>query len=86
MFYKCRCDCGNIAIVSGTHLRSGHTLSCGCIKSSYYASLIGNILEELNIPYEKERTFKTCINPKTNNKLRFDFYIDNKILLEYDGI
>lgn len=28
----CRCDCGNNAIVSGTHLKSGHTISCGCYK------------------------------------------------------
>ena len=30
--YKCICDCGNYVIVSGTHLRSGHNQSCGCLK------------------------------------------------------
>lgn len=30
--YKCICDCGNYAVVSGTHLRSGHNQSCGCLK------------------------------------------------------
>jgi hypothetical protein len=29
--YICKCDCGNIATVSGKLLRSGHTKSCGCI-------------------------------------------------------
>lgn len=29
--YKCLCDCGNITYVRGTHLRSGHTKSCGCL-------------------------------------------------------
>jgi hypothetical protein len=29
-FWRCLCDCGNEAIVRGTYLRSGHTLSCGC--------------------------------------------------------
>lgn len=29
-FWKCRCDCGNITIVSGQALRNGTTISCGC--------------------------------------------------------
>ncbi len=28
--WKCLCDCGNLTIVSGTKLRTGHTTSCGC--------------------------------------------------------
>ena len=28
--WKCKCDCGNEVIVSTSHLRSGHTKSCGC--------------------------------------------------------
>lgn len=31
--YKCLCDCGNYTIVPGTHLRSGHSQSCGCLKA-----------------------------------------------------
>ena len=27
---KCVCDCGTITTVDTTHLRSGHTTSCGC--------------------------------------------------------
>lgn len=33
----CQCDCGNQAIVIGSHLRSGHTTSCGCNKISEQA-------------------------------------------------
>lgn len=29
--WKCRCDCGNTLVVSGGHLKSGHTKSCGCL-------------------------------------------------------
>lgn len=29
--WKCICDCGNIVVVDGTHLRDGHTKSCGCL-------------------------------------------------------
>lgn len=29
-YWCCKCDCGKYAIVSGQHLKSGHTKSCGC--------------------------------------------------------
>lgn len=31
--YKCICDCGNVTVISGTHLRTGHNKSCGCMKA-----------------------------------------------------
>ena len=31
--WKCQCDCGNICYVSTNNLKSGHSTSCGCIKS-----------------------------------------------------
>lgn len=30
--WKCQCDCGNEKIVSGGHLETGHTKSCGCYR------------------------------------------------------
>ncbi len=30
--WKCICECGNITTVTATHLRSGHTKSCGCFQ------------------------------------------------------
>ena len=30
--WKCKCDCGNVTTVAGTHLTSGATQSCGCIR------------------------------------------------------
>lgn len=29
--WLCRCDCGNERIVNAAHLRSGHSMSCGCL-------------------------------------------------------
>lgn len=29
--WLCQCDCGNKTIATGTNLKSGHTLSCGCL-------------------------------------------------------
>lgn len=35
--YYCKCECGNFATVSGNHLRSGHTESCGCLMDEFRA-------------------------------------------------
>lgn len=32
IFWECKCKCGNFAVVSGCHLKSGHTKSCGKCK------------------------------------------------------
>lgn len=37
--WKCRCKCGNETIVSGKHLRSGNTKSCGCLHKEIMQSL-----------------------------------------------
>ena len=29
-YWLCACDCGKHTVVKGSHLRSGHTISCGC--------------------------------------------------------
>lgn len=31
IFWKCKCDCGEFAIVRGKSLKSGNTKSCGCL-------------------------------------------------------
>lgn len=57
--------------------------SCGCIKSVGEAKII-ELLCENNIPFEKEKSFKEC--KSTYKPYRFDFYVNNKYLIEYDGI
>jgi len=43
-------------------------------------------LELLKIKFEREKSFEGCVNPKTNYKLRFDFYLpDYNCCIEYDG-
>ena len=83
--WLCKCDCGNFCEVSTGHLTSGHNVSCGCINSKYEL-IIKNILDELNISYEKEKIFLDCTSVK-NSPLRFDFYLPNyNCCIEYDGI
>ena len=85
LYYKCQCECGNYTIVTGEDLRSSHTTSCGCLKSKG-EDIISKILRNANIPFEKEKTFDSCRFPKTNYHGRFDFYVNNHYLIEYDGI
>lgn len=57
-----------------------------CRRTSIPESEIISILENLNIEYEHQKTFETCVNPETGRKLPFDFYIPTQnLLIEYDG-
>ncbi len=48
--------------------------------------IIGEELVRKNIRFTSEKEFEDCINPKTNYKLRFDFYLpDYNTCIEYDG-
>lgn len=31
-YWNCLCDCGNRIVVKGSSLKTGNTLSCGCLK------------------------------------------------------
>ncbi len=45
--FLCRCDCGNVTTVQGSHLKSGSIKSCGCFRKNHvnkdinYRRLIG---------------------------------------------
>lgn len=82
-FWKCQCECGNKCIVSATHLKRGFTQSCGCL-SSKGEEKIGCLLRENNIPFETQKSFNNCI--AIVRSARFDFYINNRYLIEYNGI
>ena len=45
-YWKCRCKCGNITKVEGSHLKSGHTISCGCIDISHRGSKVENEIRD----------------------------------------
>ena len=87
VYWYCKCDCGKIKRISGLELNrmDDPIRSCGCKTMSNGELKITQLLEEANIPYKTEYQFYDCINPKTNHKLRFDFYVNNKYLIEFDG-
>lgn len=83
--WKCKCDCGNIITVKGIDLRFGHTTSCGC-RISFGEEKINKILLANNINFITQKTFEDCRFPDSFALARFDFFINNSFLIEYDGI
>lgn len=85
VIWKCHCDCGNDCEVDLHSLKRGNTSSCGCLVSKG-EELLKKIFNELNIVFISQYAFDNCINPITNSKLRFDFYLpEYQKLIEYDG-
>ena len=80
----CQCECGSITSVCGRNIKNGTTMSCGCLKSKG-ENAISKILSQNNIPYQRQKKIEGCINPNTNIPLRFDFYVKNNYVIEYDG-
>ncbi|MCC8068674.1 MAG: hypothetical protein LIO71_02785 [Ruminococcus sp.] len=81
----CKCQCGNKILVRTSYLTSGHTQSCGCLLSKG-ENKIAFLLRENNIPFIQQKTFDTCRFNDTNYLAKFDFYVNNQYLIEYDGI
>lgn len=81
--YLCQCECGRYAKILASNLKSGNTQSCGLCGSNSHGNIkIDKILTNAKIPFEREKRFDTC---KDKTTLPFDFYVDNKYLIEYDG-
>jgi hypothetical protein len=36
--WQCKCDCGNNTTVMASHLKTGHTISCGCFRREKYTT------------------------------------------------
>lgn len=54
--YICKCDCGNIIIVNGNSLRTGHTTSCGCSrKGKSIKDLTNQKFGKLTVLYKTDK-------------------------------
>lgn len=85
--WLCQCDCGNTCHIQHQYLTCGDTNSCGCINSVGNIT-ISRILNQSNIFYKSEYSFKDfiCIS----KPYQFDFALFNKNkqllgLIEYQG-
>ena len=83
--WLCQCDCGNQCEVTSKNLLRGHVASCGCLKKSLGEYLIEKILKENNIPFISQYHNNDCRFIETNYYAYFDFYVDNKYIIEFDG-
>lgn len=83
LYWYCRCQCGKEKDVLGRSLKTGRSLSCGNHSNISKGNVkISEILDEAGINYEIEKKFSSC---KDKTYLPFDFYVNNKYLIEYDG-
>ena len=82
--WECLCECGGRCNVTGYNLRSGKTKSCGCV-SSYGEWVVAKLLNNSHLPFIKEKSFEQCRFSDTNSLARFDFFVNDTYLIEFDG-
>ena len=83
IYWHCRCECGKEKDVLGLSLKSHRSLSCGNHSNISKGNVkISEILDEAGIEYELEKKFSSC---KDKTYLSFDFFVNNRYLIEYDG-
>ena len=86
--WKCKClKCQTEVIVREGDLvhNNGNYIKCDCSKKYIGEETIKNILKEHDISFEYQKTFQNCKFINTNRPAVFDFYVDNKYIIEYDG-
>lgn len=86
-FWNCICECGTKTVVAGSHLKNGHTQSCGCMISAGEEK-ISKILSDNNVIFEKGLSHGLMLPTGGSAKYDFSIFNDNKelqYLIEYDG-
>lgn len=67
---------------------NSHLQNQGCprCRTSKGEKKIMSYMDARKIPYEYNKSFPNCTNPKTNRRLIFDFYIQSQnLIIEFDG-
>ena len=85
IIYLCQCSCGNTCEVPSRNLIKGDWKSCGCNKNKSYGEInINKILTNNNISFISQKTFDD-LKAEKGRKFKFDFYVNNQYIIEYDG-
>lgn len=82
--WHCICDCGKEVDVPSNLLRDKKVSSCGCLGRSKGEEAIKDLLVKNGFCFEQEKRFETCKSVQ-NAFLRFDFFIEGKYAIEFDG-
>ena len=79
--------CNNI-VIKNMHNLIHNKRGCEiCSKKAYGELYVKNYFDENNIKYEEQKTLKELINPKTNRRLKIDFYLpEYNTYIELDGV
>ena len=85
IIWHCKCSCGNEKDIPGAYLLNGTTKSCGCLSISTESYVIWELLTKYSIQFETEKTFSGCKFIDTGYSARYDFWVENSYLIEYDG-
>lgn len=86
IIWKCQCECGNLHYASVSNLKDGSVTRCSMCKiSSKGEEEIAQLLEQYQILFNREFTFEDCVFPDTGRRARFDFWVNNSYLIEFDG-
>lgn len=83
LLWICQCDCGRKTIVNSGNFYNIN--SCGYCTQSKGEEKIEQLLKDNNLFFIREKKFSSCRFPDTNRYARFDFYINNQYLIEFDG-
>lgn len=84
--WKCQCDCGNIKYIRGSSLKNGNTKTCGlCSHDSFGIEKIKTLLKENNIDFIQEKTFEDLYYEESKKLIKFDLYVNNSYIIEFDG-
>lgn len=82
-YFYCICVCGNKVSVPSASLKSGHTISCGCLNESWLASELKKYYID---NYGAEKEHRIILNKKTRKWLKCDIYIPSQnIFIEING-
>lgn len=86
IIWECKCDCGNIVFKSTSDLSAIKGCHCGCQTINSLGELkINQILTQAKIPFIQQKIFTDCRFIDTDTPARFDFYVNNSYIIEYDG-